>query len=128
MCCIPMCFLKFWMLIGGTIHFVIGLVLVIFSFIFKGNADDYLPESYDDNIKTGSLGILLLGIFIMLSGFLGIVGGWKKIKICVCIFVIVTIVFFITIFAFAIIATVGKGKLKDYIGTEKSCMDYLENE
>lgn len=68
-------------------------------------------------MRSSFLGFLLVGIAILFSGLFGIYGGLKKNRCLIIIFVGVTVVFFIIAFAVAIAASLGKGELKDRLGT-----------
>lgn len=57
-CCLPMCILKFWMFLGGGVHFLLGAVLVIIAIVFKASDLDYLPDDVHGNTNNVFLGIL----------------------------------------------------------------------
>jgi len=66
------------MYIGGAVHLLIGILIIIFAFIVNGFDKKEIPDEYESNVETAFLGILIFGIIILISGFFGIFGGIKK--------------------------------------------------
>lgn len=66
------------MYIGGAVHILIGIFVVVFAFIVNSFDENEIPDEYESNVKTAFLSILIFGIVVFLSGFFGIFGGMKK--------------------------------------------------
>lgn len=59
--CIPECFLKLWMFIGGGVHILIGAVLIILALVLDG-VDLFPPEMHDE-MHSAFMGMLSNKIF-----------------------------------------------------------------
>ncbi|KRX10924.1 hypothetical protein PPERSA_12048 [Pseudocohnilembus persalinus] len=120
-------FIKFWMFLAGSIHLVIGTLVIILGVIIQSTDSSLYPNSLDSSIGIISWIVIGVGSFIFLSGIMGIVGGMKKLSFCIFIFLCVSVVFFLITLVLAIASSVGRSKLEEEIGTSQACIEHFSD-